>query len=264
MPNRIIREGFLDSEAVNSLNEASEVFYHRLMLAVDDAGRIDGRSEMLKSRLFPLKDRLRASDIDTRLHDCIKQGLLMRYQWLNKPFIQLMKWQRCSPCTVSKYPWKDGSHRIEYVKLDTRDGVKDFVKTSIPEPNVIPSASLTDGIEGLPCQCTDTDTKTDTKTKTETLTCSELENRFEAFWEKYPRKTAKQEAQKAFLKVKPDEQLFNRMLNAVELHKLTRDWKKDNGQFIPYPATWLNQKRWEDDHSNALKPDDFSQWGKTL
>ena len=25
------------------------------------------------------------------------------------------------------------------------------------------------------------------------------------------------------------------------------EWKKDNGQFIPYPTSWLNQKRWEDE-----------------
>ena len=27
--------------------------------------------------------------------------------------------------------------------------------------------------------------------------------------------------------------------------------KKDNGQFIPMPATWLNQKRWEDEPATA-------------
>jgi hypothetical protein len=162
MPNRVIREGFIDSEAVNSLNDASECFYHRLMLAADDAGRYDGRSEMLRSRLFPLKARLRPSDIDTHILDCLKQGLLMRYQWLNKPFIQLMKWQRCSPCAVSKYPWSDGSHRIEYIKLDTRDGVKDFVKTSIQDPMPIPYLSHTGGICLLSHGCTETETETET------------------------------------------------------------------------------------------------------
>jgi len=24
------------------------------------------------------------------------------------------------------------------------------------------------------------------------------------------------------------------------------DWRKDSGQFIPHPATWLNAKGWED------------------
>ena len=29
--------------------------------------------------------------------------------------------------------------------------------------------------------------------------------------------------------------------------KQTEQWKKDNGKFIPYPATWLNQERWTDE-----------------
>lgn len=37
------------------------------------------------------------------------------------------------------------------------------------------------------------------------------------------------------------------MLNAIETAKQSRQWNKDNGQYIPNPATWLNQKRWEDE-----------------
>ena len=36
------------------------------------------------------------------------------------------------------------------------------------------------------------------------------------------------------------------MLKAIEAQKRTPDWFKQEGQFIPYPATWLNGKRWED------------------
>ena len=37
------------------------------------------------------------------------------------------------------------------------------------------------------------------------------------------------------------------MLNAIETAKQSMQWNKDNGQYIPNPATWLNQKRWEDE-----------------
>lgn len=37
------------------------------------------------------------------------------------------------------------------------------------------------------------------------------------------------------------------MLNAIEIAKQSMQWNKDNGQYIPNPATWLNQKRWEDE-----------------
>jgi hypothetical protein len=132
VPNRIIREGFLDSEAIHALSDAAECFYHRLLLAADDAGRIDGRVEILRARLFPLDSSRRASDVEKALSESLAQGLVIPYEWKGQRFLQITRWQRCSPCVTSKYPWSDGSHRIAYVKVDTRDGEKDFVETSIP------------------------------------------------------------------------------------------------------------------------------------
>jgi hypothetical protein len=260
MPNRVVREGLIDSEIVNKLPDASECFFFRLLLAADDAGRFDGRNDMLRSRLFPLKTQLRVNDIERRLADCVKEGLVIPYEWAGKRFLQVSKWQRCSPCAVSKFPWHDGSHKIEYVKRDTRDGVKDFVLTSLGDPIGIPSVSHADGIKPLSNGCTDTDTETYTKTKTETNTLTWSE-RFSRFWEEYPRKTGKGDAEKVFMKLKPSEELVARMINAVKLQKLTRDWIKEDGQYIPHPKTWLNGKRWEDDNSNAFKPEDFSSFG---
>ena len=37
------------------------------------------------------------------------------------------------------------------------------------------------------------------------------------------------------------------MIGAVEAQKQTEQWKRDGGQYIPHPATWLNQMRWEDE-----------------
>lgn len=74
-----------------------------------------------------------------------------------------------------------------------------------------------------------------------------LETGFERFWSAYPKKTAKQAALKAWTKLRPDEGLTETILSALEWFKQTDQWRKDNGQYIPYPATWLNGKRWEDD-----------------
>ena len=34
---------------------------------------------------------------------------------------------------------------------------------------------------------------------------------------------------------------------------------KDNGQYIPYPTTWLNQKRWEDELNDPNVPEWFDK-----
>ena len=70
---------------------------------------------------------------------------------------------------------------------------------------------------------------------------------FESFWSAYPKKKAKEAARKAWNKLKPDETLGTEIIQAVTESAKSKDWLKENGKFIPYPATYLNGKRWEDE-----------------
>ena len=67
---------------------------------------------------------------------------------------------------------------------------------------------------------------------------------FEEFWKEYPRKEGKQKARAAFEKVNVP---LSVLLTALENHKRSAQWNKNNGEFIPHAATWLNGKRWEDE-----------------
>lgn len=71
---------------------------------------------------------------------------------------------------------------------------------------------------------------------------------FLSFWNSYPNKKGKGFALKAWKKIKGVNNLTKKIIASVEEH-ITKDpqWKKDNGQFIPHPATFLNQTRWEDE-----------------
>ena len=71
--------------------------------------------------------------------------------------------------------------------------------------------------------------------------------KFETFYKAYPRKVGKSYTEKWFTKNKPNDELFDLIMRKLEMFKKSPDWFKDNGQFIPYPTTWLNQKRWEDE-----------------
>lgn len=71
--------------------------------------------------------------------------------------------------------------------------------------------------------------------------------RFNVFWKAYPKKVGKGAAERAWRKIKPTEALLQRMLVAIDKGKSSKQWNKENGQYIPNPSTWLNQKRWEDE-----------------
>lgn len=74
---------------------------------------------------------------------------------------------------------------------------------------------------------------------------------FEEFWSAYPKKKAKEAAKKAWVKLKPDETLGKVIIQAVTESAKTKDWIKENGKYIPYPATYLNGKRWEDERNDT-------------
>lgn len=88
---------------------------------------------------------------------------------------------------------------------------------------------------------------------------------FDRFWNAYPRHVNKPGAMKAFDKAKIDGELLDMILKAIERQKASNQWTKDNGQFIPHPATWLNQRRWEDEtpiiksEGKTLPAQDFPQ-----
>lgn len=73
--------------------------------------------------------------------------------------------------------------------------------------------------------------------------------RFDQFWTIYPRHKGKINARKALDKALRDggNGLLDTILEAVEKLSQTDQWIKDGGQFIPYPATWLNSGGWDDE-----------------
>jgi len=67
------------------------------------------------------------------------------------------------------------------------------------------------------------------------------------FWSKYPNKTGKGAAWKSWKKIKSPSTMMDIIITAIKEQSKSEKWRKDNGQYIPNPATWLNQCRWEDE-----------------
>jgi hypothetical protein len=92
----LLREGILNSDRVDQLDAASEVFYRRLMSKVDDHGLYDARPSILRSSLYPLRvDRVREADISRWIAACEKAGLIALYYHDGKPYLQMLdtRWE---------------------------------------------------------------------------------------------------------------------------------------------------------------------------
>jgi len=80
---------------------------------------------------------------------------------------------------------------------------------------------------------------------------------FDIFWKAYPKKIGKGAALKKWEGLKRTGKLppVDTVLSAIENQKTWEQWQKDEGQFIPNPATWLNQGRWDDEPPEGGKPE---------
>lgn len=96
----------------------------------------------------------------------------------------------------------------------------------------------------IPPKCENT-LKKSTKSK------KDLENDplFLKFWEAYPKKVNRPTAVKAYGKIKPmSYEVMDKILFGIERYKNSGLWS--DKQFIPYPATFLNNRKWEDEVEN--------------
>jgi hypothetical protein len=76
---------------------------------------------------------------------------------------------------------------------------------------------------------------------------NQVENGFDSFWAAYPRRVSKKDARKAWAQINMSLELLERILKALEWQVKQPQWTKNDGEFIPYPATWLRAERWDDE-----------------
>lgn len=88
---------------------------------------------------------------------------------------------------------------------------------------------------------------------------------FDEFWSVYPRKVQKQAALKAWKKAKKVRPPVDAIVAKVVALAATEQWTKDGGQYVPYPATWLNGGGWDDEVPKRAKkvtdPGSSEYWG---
>lgn len=105
----------------------------------------------------------------------------------------------------------------------------------------------------------DTDNKPDINTDTGADAPSAsrcLPEGFALFWQNYPKKAAKIDAEKAYRTAQIKTELAD-ILRDIEKRKAGDEWKKDGGKYVPHPATYLRQRRWMDEDLETSQTSQF-------
>lgn len=106
MPNRIIKESICVSDNLDKLTWFEECLFYRLIVNCDDYGRFDGRTAVIKNRLFPLKDNVTVASVEKALKALVNAELVAMYTYDGKPYLHLLTWGNHQTVRnkKSKYP----------------------------------------------------------------------------------------------------------------------------------------------------------------
>ena len=88
---------------------------------------------------------------------------------------------------------------------------------------------------------------TDNKQTHKHKSTKEYTSDFLQFYNAYPKRIGREPAWKAWQKLNGTRPDLSALIAKIDEMKKAEDWTKDKGKYIPHPATWLNQKRWEDE-----------------
>jgi uncharacterized protein YdaU (DUF1376 family) len=70
---------------------------------------------------------------------------------------------------------------------------------------------------------------------------------FDRVWQAYPKKIGKANAARAWVNMKKHRVPVDDIIAKINALKSSDQWARDNGQFIPNPATWINRGGWHDE-----------------
>jgi hypothetical protein len=199
------------------LGEFAQSLYPLLVANSDDYGRLAGDAFTVKHAVFPTSAR-REEEFDKALDAMHLARIVRRFDAEGEQVLQIEDFDAHQP----------GLHK--------RTGSK-FPEPSGNFPEIPSQSNRTESI-GIERNST-------------ALTRSVTPDGFEDFWSLYPKKKSRADAEKAWRKVAPSPELFQRIMAAVMAQRGSSDWIRESGRFVPYAATWLNAHRWEDSAEEA-------------
>lgn len=244
---RNIKPALFKNEVLGVADPLYTLLFEGLWLLADREGRLEDRPMRIKAEVFPYRDGL---DIDAMLSWLDANGFIIRYQVDAGRYIEVLNFSKHQNPHKNEAPSEIPDKSMGCISSEK-------IGTRTEEIKTAPADSLSsDSLNLIPDSLS---------------TSSRDDDLFARFWKLYPKKIGKGAAEKAWNKLKPNTGLFDLIAAALAVQCVQPSWTKDGGQFAPHPATWLNQRRWEDEppkiavgRHHGFTDRDYTQGGDTV
>lgn len=218
MRARNIKPGFFKNDVLAEMSMTARLLFIGLWCLADRDGRLEKRPLRIKAEIFPY-DNIKINGELTALE---RNGFIKTYHVDGQEYLQVVNFKtHQNPHHTeakSKLPAiTDGCIIPENSPLNNG---------GYPADSLIPDSLIQNPLSSSP------------------------DDVFAKFWKIYPRKEGKGDAEKAWKKIKKPSETFFAIEAALSWQTPSEQWTKDNGKFIPHPASYLNKRRWEDEPVN--------------
>lgn len=240
MPSRIIKESICTSEDLAAISPEAEVLFYRLIVKADDFGLYHGNPQIIASMCFPLAPP-KEQRVKAWISELCKAGLVGTYTGDDgKKYISLLSWSKHQQqrAAKSKFPLPTSLDNScnQSLESDNSDSCNQMIADSLVNENV-------------------NDNENEKRKRgTHQKKANDVPDGFDSFWSVYPKRVGKVDAIKAWGQIQPDEETIAAIVAGVERWKRSDQWTKDEGRFIPYPATFLRGERWNEEDRADVAP----------
>lgn len=246
MPDdRFLHKRLCQSSKVAKLTDLEFRVWTTYVLIADDYGVMRMSAAALRSGNDAFEHKP-ARTLDRCLERLVDVGLVRKFQHQGRAYVFQHDWQEFQHVTrprASVHPVPP-LEAIEGCAPETREFLRrraDFSRDSLGIPDLDAEDKQRPKTRLRARDRLEADGDRQSAIGTDTI-----RDRFDRFWEHYPRKVGRGAAWRVWERLKPDEALLVAMLTALAWQRQQAQWVKDGGQFVPHPQTYLNQQRWLD------------------
>lgn len=224
---RSLKPEFFKDEDLATLPWEARLLYAGMWCFADRAGRLEDRPKYLKAEIFPYDN----VDMEKLLSLLCEPNVAERP---DKVFIRRYTAGKRKYIDIPEFLKHQSPHNTE------KESVIPSFNGELTVKEPLKKNGAPDAHESYPLPVSESESYP-----------KPARGGFEIFWSAYPKKKSRGQAEKAFSKINPDEQLLALMIASIEQARKSGDWLKDKGRYIPHPATWLNAKGWLDEETEA-------------
>ena len=209
-------------DAAGKLAEFAQALYPLLVVNADDHGRQHGDAFTIKHAVWPTSHRSEA-EFDRALSALSAVRLIDLYEVAGVIYLAIREFDE----------FQTGLHKRRSSKFPSPPNFSGEPTEKTPEQNRTEQKGTEQEPNRTPARRED-----------------DAPAEFQQFWAAYPRKDKRIDALKAWKQISPTEAELPLILSHIARARASPQWLKDKGEFIPLPASYLRQRRWEDQGVN--------------